>query len=225
MNLISFIKELPPAPANGSHVIELSFDPEPAASGTVGGSLHRAWTNIKSSIAGIDEQAVLAECERGEDVAKCSNNILKDLVNTGTFDRIDIVSEDDDALVAHAYRGGSTTPYVFVIHKKIQPIGALRRSEGRVRRSLSKEQDHPMADNEQASITEAVTLEKPKEGKRDPFLEWIIEQAAKTDRLPQNQEYILSAPELTIQDASAPEPTPYDPAAIAAALGASSSSK
>jgi uncharacterized protein (TIGR02284 family) len=42
---------------------------EPAASGTVGGSLHRAWTNIKSSITGKDEHAVLAECERGEDVA------------------------------------------------------------------------------------------------------------------------------------------------------------
>jgi uncharacterized protein (TIGR02284 family) len=43
---------------------------EPAASGTVGGSLHRAWTNIKSSITGKDEHAVLAECERGEDAAK-----------------------------------------------------------------------------------------------------------------------------------------------------------
>ncbi|MGI8569187.1 MAG: PA2169 family four-helix-bundle protein [Methylocella sp.] len=43
---------------------------EPAASGTVGGSLHRAWTNIKSSITGKDEHAVLTECERGEDVAK-----------------------------------------------------------------------------------------------------------------------------------------------------------
>ena len=27
---------------------------EPAASGTVGGSLHRAWTNIKSSITGFN---------------------------------------------------------------------------------------------------------------------------------------------------------------------------
>jgi len=43
---------------------------EPAASGTVGGSLHRAWTNIKSAITGKDDHAVLAECERGEDVAK-----------------------------------------------------------------------------------------------------------------------------------------------------------
>ncbi|MGH6795977.1 MAG: PA2169 family four-helix-bundle protein [Methylocella sp.] len=43
---------------------------EPATSGTVGGSLHRAWTNVKSSVTGMDEYAVLAECERGEDVAK-----------------------------------------------------------------------------------------------------------------------------------------------------------
>lgn len=43
---------------------------EPATSGTVGGAIHRAWTNIKSTITGMDEYAVLAECERGEDVAK-----------------------------------------------------------------------------------------------------------------------------------------------------------
>jgi uncharacterized protein (TIGR02284 family) len=43
---------------------------EPASSGTASGALHRAWTNIKSSITGMDEFAVLTECERGEDVAK-----------------------------------------------------------------------------------------------------------------------------------------------------------
>ena len=47
-----------------------SLGGQPVTSGTVGGSLHRAWTNIKSSITGMDEHAVLAECERGEDVAK-----------------------------------------------------------------------------------------------------------------------------------------------------------
>ena len=39
-------------------------------SGSVTGSLHRAWINIKSTIPGMDEAAVLAECERGEDIAK-----------------------------------------------------------------------------------------------------------------------------------------------------------
>jgi uncharacterized protein (TIGR02284 family) len=32
--------------------------------------MHRAWTNIKSTITGMSEHAVLAECERGEDAAK-----------------------------------------------------------------------------------------------------------------------------------------------------------
>jgi uncharacterized protein (TIGR02284 family) len=48
----------------------VSLGGEPATSGTAAGTLHRAWTNIKSSITGMDERAVLAECERGEDVAK-----------------------------------------------------------------------------------------------------------------------------------------------------------
>jgi uncharacterized protein (TIGR02284 family) len=48
----------------------LSLGKEPASSGTASGALHRAWTNIKSSITGMDEYEVLTECERGEDVAK-----------------------------------------------------------------------------------------------------------------------------------------------------------
>ena len=47
-----------------------SLGGEPAQSGSISGSMHRAWTNIKSSITGMDEYAVLGECERGEDVAK-----------------------------------------------------------------------------------------------------------------------------------------------------------
>ena len=43
---------------------------DPARSGSVAGSLHRGWVNVKSAITGMDEAAVLAECERGEDVAK-----------------------------------------------------------------------------------------------------------------------------------------------------------
>jgi uncharacterized protein (TIGR02284 family) len=47
-----------------------SLGTEPAASGTAAGALHRAWTNVKSSVAGMSDYAVLTECERGEDVAK-----------------------------------------------------------------------------------------------------------------------------------------------------------
>jgi uncharacterized protein (TIGR02284 family) len=51
-------------------VRELGGNPD--QSGSASGSLHRAWVNIKSSITGMDEAAILAECERGEDVAKRS---------------------------------------------------------------------------------------------------------------------------------------------------------
>jgi len=42
---------------------------EPAMSGSVSGTLHRRWTDIMSSITGMEEHAVLEECERGEDAA------------------------------------------------------------------------------------------------------------------------------------------------------------
>ena len=49
-------------------VRELGGDPETSAS--TAGALHRGWINIKSAITGQDDQAILNECERGEDVAK-----------------------------------------------------------------------------------------------------------------------------------------------------------
>ena len=42
---------------------------EPATSGSVGGTLHRRWTDIMSSVTGMEEHVVLEECERGEDAA------------------------------------------------------------------------------------------------------------------------------------------------------------
>ena len=47
-----------------------SLGGDPTTSGSVGGSLHRGWIDIKSTITGMDEAAILAECERGEDAAK-----------------------------------------------------------------------------------------------------------------------------------------------------------
>jgi uncharacterized protein (TIGR02284 family) len=41
-------------------------------SASVSGALHRRWVDIKAAVTGKDEQAVLDECERGEDVAKAS---------------------------------------------------------------------------------------------------------------------------------------------------------
>jgi len=41
----------------------------PETHSTVSGSLHRGWLNIKTAIRGKDDEAVLNECERGEDAA------------------------------------------------------------------------------------------------------------------------------------------------------------
>lgn len=46
-----------------------SLGGEPLQGGSVTGTMHRAWTNIKSAVTGMSEHAVLAECERGEDAA------------------------------------------------------------------------------------------------------------------------------------------------------------
>ncbi|MET0126085.1 MAG: PA2169 family four-helix-bundle protein, partial [Pseudomonas caspiana] len=39
-------------------------------SSSVGGTLHRAWVDLKSTLTGKDDKAILEEVERGEDVAK-----------------------------------------------------------------------------------------------------------------------------------------------------------
>lgn len=49
-------------------VRELGGDPE--NSGSIAGSLHRGWINIKSAVTGQDKGAILNEAERGEDAAK-----------------------------------------------------------------------------------------------------------------------------------------------------------
>ena len=60
-----------------SEVRKLGGDPEKA--GSVSGSLHRGWLDIKSVITGKDDHAIVAEAERGEDVAKAAyENALKE---------------------------------------------------------------------------------------------------------------------------------------------------
>ncbi len=48
-------------------VRHLGGDPE--EKGSVAASLHRGWINIKSTVTGKDEGAIISECERGEDSA------------------------------------------------------------------------------------------------------------------------------------------------------------
>jgi uncharacterized protein (TIGR02284 family) len=47
-----------------------SLGGDPERSGSVSGALHRGWVNIKSTITGMADAAILTECERGEDVAR-----------------------------------------------------------------------------------------------------------------------------------------------------------
>jgi uncharacterized protein (TIGR02284 family) len=59
-----------------SAVRSLGGDPE--TTGSVSASLHRGWMDIKAAILGKDDHGILAEAERGEDVAKAAyENALK----------------------------------------------------------------------------------------------------------------------------------------------------
>jgi len=42
---------------------------DPADTGSVAGAVHRGWINLKAAVSKQDAHAILAECERGEDVA------------------------------------------------------------------------------------------------------------------------------------------------------------
>ena len=62
-----------------TEVRRLGGDPE--KSGSVSGSLHRGWFDIKSAITGKDDHAIMAEAERGEDVATSTyESALKEML-------------------------------------------------------------------------------------------------------------------------------------------------
>jgi len=42
---------------------------EPETSSSIAGALHRRWVDLKGTVTGKDDEAILNECERGEDVA------------------------------------------------------------------------------------------------------------------------------------------------------------
>jgi uncharacterized protein (TIGR02284 family) len=58
-----------------------AFGGDPETRSSVAGTLHRRWVDIKAAVTGKDDEAILNECERGEDVAKRSykNALEKDL--------------------------------------------------------------------------------------------------------------------------------------------------
>ncbi len=43
---------------------------DPDKRGTVGGALHRGWIDLKAAVTGKNEDAIINECERGEEHAK-----------------------------------------------------------------------------------------------------------------------------------------------------------
>lgn len=45
---------------------------DPETRSDLSGALHRRWVDLKSTLTGNDDEAVLSECERGEDVAVSS---------------------------------------------------------------------------------------------------------------------------------------------------------
>ena len=49
-----------------------SLGGDPETSGSLSGSMHRGWVNIKSTVTGRDDHAIAAEAERGEDIAKAA---------------------------------------------------------------------------------------------------------------------------------------------------------
>ena len=60
-----------------AEVRRLGGDPE--KSGSMSGTMHRGWLDIKSVVTGKDDHAIIAEAERGEDVAKAAyENALKE---------------------------------------------------------------------------------------------------------------------------------------------------
>ncbi len=42
----------------------------PEQGGSVAGAVHRGWVNLKATVSGRADLAILEECERGEDIAK-----------------------------------------------------------------------------------------------------------------------------------------------------------
>ncbi len=59
-----------------------SLNEKPKESGSVVGSLHRTWMDLKSSVAGNNDEAVLEECIRGE---KASEDEYSTILNENHF--------------------------------------------------------------------------------------------------------------------------------------------
>jgi uncharacterized protein (TIGR02284 family) len=68
---------------------------DPDKRGTITGDLHRAWINLKSAVTGKNEEAIVAECERGEEHAA---HVYEDALQKD-------LPLDTRAIVERQYRG------------------------------------------------------------------------------------------------------------------------
>lgn len=75
-----------------------SLGGDPEDSGSVSAALHRGWMDIKSLVTGKDEEAILNECERGEDFAK---EAYQDALKTNLPANVsDVVSQQSQVVLA-----------------------------------------------------------------------------------------------------------------------------
>ncbi len=73
---------------------------EPEKDTSVSATLHRGWMNIKKAISGNDDKAIVAEAERGEDVAVAT---FKDAVEKDLPSDLRIVAERQYRQVLEAH--------------------------------------------------------------------------------------------------------------------------
>jgi len=57
-----------------------AFGEQPKEHGSVSGALHRGWMDIKSAVGAASGHSILAECERGEDIAE---DVYRKAMNKG----------------------------------------------------------------------------------------------------------------------------------------------
>jgi uncharacterized protein (TIGR02284 family) len=82
-----------------AHVAALGADVE--KSGSVAGSIHRGWINLKSALSTNEPQAVLEEAERGEDAAVAAYRKALEHQNLDTATRDLITSQSTAVKAAH----------------------------------------------------------------------------------------------------------------------------
>jgi len=75
-----------------------SLGGDPEKSGSISAAVHRGWMDIKSLVTGKNEEAILNECERGEDYAK---DAYADALNFALPANIaDVVGQQSHAILA-----------------------------------------------------------------------------------------------------------------------------